>query len=106
MPRLVHMTWVASQKRWTKAYKGTRYYVSAKELGCPPTMVESLLAANAWWERKRAEVDGGRQPDPVQEAVRQMFAGKTLRDLTAAMAQGWDAEEALKLLFRAQDRTG
>jgi len=48
MPRAVHMTWVASQKRWTKMYKGTRYYVSPKELGCPATMEGSIAEANRW----------------------------------------------------------
>ena len=33
MPRLVLMTWKANSHRWTKMYKGVRYYVSTRELG-------------------------------------------------------------------------
>lgn len=64
MPRMVHMTWVASQKRWTKMHKGTRYYVSTRELGTGPTQEESIAAANSWWETKRNEIDGRNQVKP------------------------------------------
>jgi integrase len=63
MPRLVHMTWIPSQRRWTKMYRGTRYYVSSRDLGTGPTQAQSMVAANEWWEKKRAEIDGAkRQP--------------------------------------------
>jgi hypothetical protein len=66
MPRLVLMTWVPSQRRWTKRYKGTRYYVSTKELGTPPTQADSLQAANEYWRNKQAEIDGySRRPPPA-----------------------------------------
>jgi hypothetical protein len=44
------MTWVASEKCWSKMYKGMRYKISTRELQTPPTMADSLMAANAWWE--------------------------------------------------------
>jgi hypothetical protein len=64
MPRLVSMTWIKSQRRWTKMYRGQRVYVSPKELGCLPTQEASVQAANAWWARKQAELDAAHRPDP------------------------------------------
>ena len=63
MPRLVLMTWVASQSRWTKMFKGVRYYISPKELGTPPTQADSLQAANEWW-REQTGRDRRVQPPP------------------------------------------
>ena len=57
MPRLVLMTWVGSQKRWTKMYRGVRYYVSPKQLGTPETRAGSMAAANEWWRQKQEEID-------------------------------------------------
>ncbi len=81
MPRLVHMTWVASQHRWTKMYKGVRYYVSTRELGTLPTQADSILAANEWWERKRAEIDLARCPPQPGTAQAQ-----------AALLEAWKGE--------------
>ncbi len=83
MPRMIHMTWIASQHRWTKMYKGTRYYISPKELGTLPTQADSLPAANAWWEAKRAEIDGAsKKPVPgspaAQKALLEAWAGQPM----------------------------
>ena len=94
MPRLVLMTWVASQRRWTKMFKGLRYYISPKELGTPPTQADSLDAANEWWRNKQAEIDGyNRQPAPGSPAavgaLLQAWAGgplETPEDAAAALA--------------------
>ena len=51
-----HMSWT-QQKRWQKRYKGKLYGVSPRQLGCPPTKEGSRVAANAWWEAKKAAVD-------------------------------------------------
>ena len=58
MPRQVSMTWIPGQKRWTRMYRGKRYYVSARELNCPPTLADSLAAANDWWQKKLVEIEG------------------------------------------------
>jgi len=39
-------------------YRGKRYYVSARELNCPPTLADSLTAANDWWQKKLVEIEG------------------------------------------------
>jgi integrase len=51
------MTWVHEQRRWTKRYRGRRFYVSARQLGCPETKEASIKAANEWWRNKQAELD-------------------------------------------------
>jgi hypothetical protein len=89
------MTWIRSQKRWTKMYKGTRYYVSTRELGMPATEADSLLAANRWWEAKRAEIDGGRAApapgtDQAVAAILEAWAGQRLdgpEDASEAMLE-------------------
>jgi integrase len=64
------MTWIKSQRRWTKMYRGVRYYVSPKELGCPATEADSLLYANEWWRRRQAEIDQASRPSqPGSEAA-------------------------------------
>jgi integrase len=57
MPSRDLMTWISGQKRWTKMYRGQRFYISARQLGCPETKEGSLLAANEWWRNKQAELD-------------------------------------------------
>jgi hypothetical protein len=87
MPRLVHMTWIPSEHRWKKMYKGQRYCVSTRELGTGPTQAESLVTANQWWERKRAEIDGPR-PDHVRDSYGKALGGLTPDDLASASARG------------------
>jgi integrase len=57
MTKTYLMTWVESQKRWTKWYRGTTHSVSPKKLGCPVTKTGSADAANDWWTKKQAELD-------------------------------------------------
>lgn len=51
------MSWIPRRKEWQKTYMGKRYRVSAKQLASEPTKAGSLIAANDWWEKKRAEID-------------------------------------------------
>jgi hypothetical protein len=45
--------------RWNKMYRGTRYRVTCQELGAMLfTQEGSYKLANAWWEKKLAEVSG------------------------------------------------
>lgn len=62
---MVLMTWIRSQKRWTKMYRGVRYYVSPKQLNTPETRAGSMAAANDWWRRKQEEID---EAAPSQQA--------------------------------------
>lgn len=56
MPKRELMTWTR-QGRWQKRYRSSLYGVSPRQLKCPPTKEASRLAANAWWEQKKAELD-------------------------------------------------
>ena len=56
------MSWVSSQRRWTKWYKGATYSVSCKQLGTPPSKEASVKAANEWWEAKRTLLDDSAVP--------------------------------------------
>jgi hypothetical protein len=73
MPVPELMTWVAAQRRWTKMYRGRRYYISARQLGIvPQTKDASLHAANQWWRNKQAELDyaaraAARVPQPMED---------------------------------------
>jgi integrase len=58
MPYLEEMTWVKSRKRWTRMANGKRYWVSCKALGTPDNREDSREAANLWWRKKQAELDG------------------------------------------------
>ena len=51
------MTWEIPRKRWRKVYQSRVYHVTPKELGCPPTKEASYRVANAWWQKKKAELD-------------------------------------------------
>src|SRR5262245_46255682 len=68
MARLYRMTWVANGRRWMKEYKGRKYAISCRQLGVPENKAESYLAANAWWEAKKREIDG-QSPAPLLPAV-------------------------------------
>jgi integrase len=46
-------------------YRGQRYTVACSVLGTPPTKDASYQAANDWWRKKRAEIDGAPLPPSV-----------------------------------------
>jgi integrase len=66
------MSWIPKLRRWQKLYKGRRYTVSCRQLGCPVETKEgSGQLANEWWLKRRAEVDGANKPpsDPAVEQI-------------------------------------
>ncbi len=70
------MTWQQDKKRWRKWYKKVLYRVTCDELGCPGTKAESYQAANAWWIKKKAEIDGQRPPHPYDHVISEMQGRK------------------------------
>jgi hypothetical protein len=64
MARAYHMSWDGPRGRWVKMYKGQRFTVACSVLGVPATKEGSYQAANAWWAKKKAEIDAARQPVP------------------------------------------
>jgi integrase len=57
MARKLLMTWVPSERRWTKHYKGRNWSASCKQLKTAATKEASWEAANAWWQAKQKEID-------------------------------------------------
>ncbi len=51
------MGWRKKERRWAKKYRGKFYFVSCRQMGCPPTKAESCQLANEWWLKKQAEID-------------------------------------------------
>ena len=79
--RTQHMTWHAPTKRWVKKYKGRLYFISAKQLGVPPSKEASWQAANAWWEAKQTELDDEhrqKEPSPTIKAL-ELWAGRPMQ---------------------------
>jgi integrase len=74
MARKFLMTWMAPTRRWAKKYKGSMYFVSARQLGVEETKEGSAAAANDWWEAKRKELD--ETPPVVTEQDRKANAFK------------------------------
>lgn len=100
MPRKLLMTYVSSQKRWTKKYNGKMFSVSCKQLGCPSSEAASWMAANLWWEAKQAEIDAqARQEeaaaDPASHILRTALGGISVEEARRKLEE---AEALRKLL--------
>lgn len=76
------MTWEPAKRRWRKLYKGKLYTVSCRQLNSSETKAESYQAANLWWERKRAEIDGGPPPRPHADILSHL---ELRRDVSRAL---------------------
>ncbi len=63
------MTWESGKKRWRKMYGGKLYVVSCSTLGTDHNKEASYQAANAWWEKKRAEIDNPPLPAHPHQAI-------------------------------------
>ena len=53
-------------------YRGRMHLISAQQLGCPETKLDSYQAANVWWEKRRAGIDGDRPPHPHNEILTEL----------------------------------
>lgn len=51
------MTWEPAKSRWRKMHRGTLFTIACSTLGCPPTKEGSYRQANAWWGRRKAELE-------------------------------------------------
>ena len=87
MPRKCLMTWEGAPNfRWTKMHRGTRYRVTCEDLGIPRTKEDSYQAANAWWEKKLAEIQIRKIDEERREALTEIerkisFASQHAPDL-------------------------
>src|SRR5262245_34781307 len=100
MPRATSMSWEGAPAfRWVTMYKGVRYRVTCEELGAMVyTKDGSAKLANAWWEKKLAELNGV----PARtEIVRRIFAGEDdlSRELREREAQAERRDGALRRVF-------
>ena len=97
MPRSYQMSWDGSKDRWVKMYKGQRYTVACSVLNAPPSKEESYRQANAWWQKKRAEIDGERVTVDPRIEVLEEWSGQEitskdeLRSVLAAYVQEMSA---------------
>lgn len=67
MAIVADMTWNKKQKRWSAKYRNKVHFVSPRQLGCPATRDQSVLAANLWWAAKKSEIDAA-VLSPIQAA--------------------------------------
>src|SRR5262249_45490245 len=101
------MTWVTDRRRWTKKHKGKMYAVSPQALGVEATKEASYQAANAWWIRKRAEIDHSRPDlpklplDPSSQAIKRILDRTPLSNLRQMVTQGEAASQILEVLEQA-----
>src|ERR1051325_3876318 len=101
MPRQFLMTWVPSQKRWRKMYKGHVYTIGVERLNLVPadwTKERSYQAANQLWEAKRRELTPAFMPgtDQAITKILEAFAGQKLNGSDVPLAIGamvnqWDS---------------
>jgi integrase len=80
MARTYQMTWVPSRRGWMKEYGGRKYAISCRQLSelmgkpVPETKEGSYQDANAWWAKKKAELDEASKPKirpllPMEDTV-------------------------------------
>src|SRR5690348_386414 len=91
MPTPELMTWIPSQRRWTKMYLGRRFYISARQLGTAETKEASLHAANQWWRDKQADLDHACRQNMRTPAPGEDLAGAALGggDLFGRILEYW-----------------
>lgn len=64
---------MGDKARWRKWHNGKLYQVTCRELNAPASKAESYQAANAWWGRKRAEIElQAEATHPHAGAIRQL----------------------------------
>ena len=66
------MSWVKTEKRWVKMFKGKRFAVSPRQLGTNSTKEASQEAANNWWREKMAELsvqESNKAPHIFQDTI-------------------------------------
>ena len=70
MAKNYQMTWIPESRRWTKFYRGKRYFVSCRQLDVPETKEASWRAANEWWERRKGIANSPTEDDRIERATR------------------------------------
>lgn len=93
------MSWIKGRHCWYKKYQGQLYQISCRQLNCPSTKEQSVLAANNWWERKQAEIDAAEQAArDTPEVVAERLTLDTLNSL--------DADELRALILKGGTASG
>jgi integrase len=113
MPFKEEMNWDASKRRWHRMHKGEMYRISPKQLDADKTLKNlihaytrdgSRAAANEWWQRKQAELDGLRA-EPVLGRL-QTIPLDELQRLADPMTTGRQEIAARILASLGQDTAG
>lgn len=66
------LTWDQKNRRWRKVFRGKVYTISCRSLNVPENKKDSYQAANAWWLKKEAEIEGTRPPHPHHEVITEL----------------------------------
>ena len=94
MAREYKLTWIESEQRWRKMYRGHRLSFSGEG-----GKKASYLAAKREFERRKAEIDAQRQPEQQREKVI-----ATLQDLMVQIPAVYHDGHAARSLYQAIER--
>ena len=94
MARDYKLTWIESEQRWRKMYRGHRLSFSGEG-----GKKASYLAAKREFERRKAEIDAQRQPEQQREKVI-----ATLQDLMVQIPAVYHDGHAARSLYQAIER--
>jgi integrase len=97
MPYAEEMNWEKAKRRWHRYHKGVMYRVPASKLGPEPTREATRSAANDWWKRKEAELNGYVEED-LTEQLAQPRPMTVSNDLIVLPSGPMTRDEAARLL--------
>jgi len=66
------LTWDQKNRRWRKVFRGKIYTISCGALSVPDNKKDSYQAANAWWLKRRDEIEGSIPPHPHHEVITEL----------------------------------
>jgi integrase len=109
MARQFQMSWIAKTATWMKEYKKRKYAVSCRQLGAPPTKEGSYKLANAWWERKKAEIDGyTAAPAPIKpgtpEAIHCILEAWAGAPITSPLEEALVMQDLIANIDQVEDK--
>ncbi len=101
MPRKPLMSWEGHpQYRFTKMFKGVKYYVTCRQLGLTElhqwTKANAYPLANTWWLAKRAEIDGNNPALVTGKLLNAVLDQNSVDDLQKLIEKGEAARRTLK----------
>lgn len=96
------MTWEPRKHRWRKMFQGRLYTISCVQLGCPETKVDSHQAANAWWGKKKLEIEGAPQ-SPHEHILTDLELEQDLARNLGALPEAEEIHQKIMLVRAMED---